>query len=96
MAKMVAKNNPKVDMILIGGDLSYGDGNRGCYASWDGLFNMFQTSIYDELGYHIPIMYTIGNHEYGGSSARGMPTSFDLDDIPLWFVYIPTHTTETG
>ncbi len=38
MGGMVAQHKP--DIVILGGDLDYGNGLRGCYSAWDGVFNV--------------------------------------------------------
>ena len=54
----------KPDIIILGGDTVYDDGMRSCYDSWDNFYNMFEP-IYEELGYLVPLVMSIGNHDVG-------------------------------
>ena len=66
MTKSLAKNKP--DILVLGGDLAYSNNMRGCYATWDLYLDMFKDKLFTDLGYQIPVIHTIGNHEYGGKA----------------------------
>ncbi len=39
ITRNLVKFNP--DIIILGGDISYDDGMRNCYYSWDNFYNLF-------------------------------------------------------
>jgi glycerol-3-phosphate cytidylyltransferase-like family protein len=39
MTSYLVKFNP--DIIILGGDIAYDDGERSCYYSWDTIYSMF-------------------------------------------------------
>jgi hypothetical protein len=39
------------DIIVLGGDIAYGNNLRGCYFIWDRFFNMFDKQFFTPMGY---------------------------------------------
>jgi len=54
----------QLDAIMVGGDLSYDNGMRSCYYSWDLFINMFE-GVNEKLGRIVPIILAVGNHDIG-------------------------------
>lgn len=73
MMKAAAALEPS--MILVGGDFSYANGMKTCYRRWDNWLRMYADSAVTPLGYSIPILTSIGNHEAGGfiKTAKQVP-----------------------
>ncbi|KAM9986131.1 hypothetical protein ACTFIZ_004417 [Dictyostelium cf. discoideum] len=58
--------------VMLGGDVAYDSGFDSCYRCWDEWFNRWDTTFITPLGFSLPIITTIGNHEAGGwKSSRG-------------------------
>ncbi len=62
MTSYLINFNP--DIIILGGDISYDNGVRSCYYSWDTIYLMFEP-VYEKLNRLIPIIMTVGNHDVG-------------------------------
>ena len=62
MSKIVSQLKP--DIFFIGGDLSYDDNMPACAYTWDLFFSMY-CKITTELGYLMPMVAGVGNHDVG-------------------------------
>lgn len=62
MSKIVTQLKP--DIFFIGGDLSYDDNIPSCAYTWDQFFAMYG-KITTELGYLMPMVAGVGNHDVG-------------------------------
>ena len=62
MSKIVSQLKP--DVFFIGGDLSYDDNMPSCAYTWDQFFTMYGT-ITTQLGYLMPMVAGVGNHDVG-------------------------------
>jgi hypothetical protein len=51
---------------IIGGDVSYDNGDRNCYRLWDLWFSYWEDMMHTTDNYTIPILTCPGNHESGG------------------------------
>jgi len=81
----------KPDIVFIGGDVAYDNGMWNCWYTWDLFFEPFET-LNKDLGYHVPLVLGVGNHDVGFHSH-----SEKLDDkLPLFFYYFPQHVDESG
>lgn len=54
--------NIEPDVIFIGGDVSYDDGLRRCYYSWDSYLNMWENELFKPLNRTLPFVFALGNH----------------------------------
>lgn len=55
------------DVIIIGGDITYDDGMRTCYYSWDNFYDIFD-ELNNKLNRLVPLIMTVGNHDVGFDS----------------------------
>ena len=61
----------KPDVFFIGGDVAYDDNMHSCMFVWDyylGLYGSLTTS----LGYMMPIVLAVGNHDVGLNELSGI------------------------
>lgn len=62
LSKIVATLNP--DIFFMGGDIAYDNNIPACSYTWDYFLNMYG-EITATLGYMMPIVTTVGNHDVG-------------------------------
>lgn len=84
------KYNP--DVILVGGDIVYDNGDFNCYYCWD-----YYLSLFDDLnknsGRLIPLVLAVGNHDVGQDDFEFL----DLDkNRNSFFLMFPQHTVNTS
>lgn len=75
------KLNP--DVVLIGGDLAYDDGNINNYPFWDDWFDNWAKHLNQKDGRMVAIIAALGNHEVRGHF--GQPKA----RAPFFFAYFP-------
>ncbi len=75
---MAVSNEPHV--ALHGGDTAYENGFVNCLHTWDGWFYRWEHLMVTPMGFTVPFVMAIGNHESGGFSR---PRS----DVPYYFKY---------
>lgn len=80
------------DVLIVGGDLAYDDGEATCYFTWDNFFKSFADSILPS-GRLIPFLFSVGNHDVGLNplSGRVLPNN---EKGPLYNVFFPQHTVD--
>jgi hypothetical protein len=76
--RVAVSNEPHV--ALHGGDIAYGNGFVNCLYTWDGWFYRWEQYMVTPLGFYVPMIMAIGNHEAGGFS-RGR------SDVPYYLKY---------
>ena len=80
--------NP-LDNYLESGDIAYDNAMESCYYTWDYVLWTFEKTT-QQLGYLIPIIYSIGNHDIGLN-----PLSEKTQKVtpwgPAYFTYFPQH-----
>ena len=79
----------KPDVFFIGGDIAYDDNLAACVFTWDyylGLYGSLTTS----LGYMMPIVLTVGNHDVGLNELPGINITID-EYGPAFFLFFPQH-----
>ncbi len=62
LSKIVATLNP--DIFFMGGDIAYDNNIPACSYTWDYFLNMYG-QITTTLGYSMPIVTSVGNHDTG-------------------------------
>jgi hypothetical protein len=81
------------DVIIVGGDIAYDNAIPACYYSWDLWFNQFD-SLNKQLGYHVPLILGIGNHDVGYRAFTGNQP--DPKNLPFFFQFFPQHYAKAG
>jgi len=77
MDQVVAKH--EVLFAAIGGDVAYVDAFITCYRRWDWWLDQWEAAV-TPLGYSVPVIMAIGNHEAGGFS-------LSKTDVPYFLKY---------
>jgi hypothetical protein len=77
-----------VDVIIIGGDVAYDNGNKHCYYSWDLMLWDFEAE-FKQIGRIIPFIFSVGNHDVGKSSMSSVNLTVSPQDGPLYFTNFP-------
>jgi acid phosphatase type 7 len=85
LSKLVVKYKP--DIFFMGGDVAYDNNIPACAYTWDFFLNMIE-GISNEVGYIIPLVLTVGNHDVGLNELSGI--NITLDKTPF-FIYFPQH-----
>lgn len=80
----------KPDAIFIGGDIAYDNDLRACYYSYDKFLDQME-QIYQDIGYMVPIILALGNHDVGFDAGTGTLKTLDLSSS-FYFLYFPQHT----
>jgi len=85
----LATKSFKPDAFYIGGNLAYDNNIRDCYYAYDKSISRFEAS-FDQLGYMVPIVLAIGNHDIGlnPQSSNEVPGG---STGPLHTIYFPQH-----
>jgi predicted MPP superfamily phosphohydrolase len=86
LASLVSQTNP--DVILIGGDIAYDNGNIHCYYSYDTFLWAFEHE-FQELNRIVPFIFSIGNHDIGFNSLANYNITVSPQHGPLYFTYFP-------
>ena len=80
--------NHKPDVILVGGDIVYDNGDFSCYYCWDYYLSQFD-ELNKKLGKLIPLILAIGNHDIGQTHFQFL----GVDPYKnYFFLYFPQHT----
>lgn len=87
LSKIVATLNP--DIFFMGGDIAYDDNMPACSYTWDSFLGMYG-KITATLGYMMPILVTIGNHDAGLNELPGVNITVDHRG-PGFLIYFPQH-----
>jgi hypothetical protein len=67
---------------VLGGDISYDNGDQFCYLVWDNFFTKWEHMMVTPSNYSIPILVSVGNHEAGGFYRPKSDVPFLLDYFP--------------
>jgi hypothetical protein len=78
------------DVIIIGGDVAYDDGEHTCYFTWDHFFDSFTLSTLT-AGRLVPFLFSVGNHDVGMNTYSGRNLTIS-EKGPLYVVFFPQHT----
>eukprot|EP01113_Clastostelium_recurvatum_P033073 TRINITY_DN4333_c0_g1_i4.p1 TRINITY_DN4333_c0_g1~~TRINITY_DN4333_c0_g1_i4.p1 ORF type:complete len:717 (-),score=100.73 TRINITY_DN4333_c0_g1_i4:37-2187(-) len=81
-----AKTEPLFAMV--GGDIAYDNAFPQCYRRWDRWFVRWRDYLTTPLGYSVPMLLAIGNHEAGGFMVQPQ-------DILYYSAYFP-HALGSG
>ena len=92
LSKIVATLNP--DVFFIGGDIAYDDNMPACAYTWDYFLGMYGR-ITATLGYLMPIVLTVGNHDVGLNELPGVNITVN-NYGPAYFLYFPQHYDRTS
>lgn len=87
LSKIVATLNP--DIFFMGGDIAYDDNMPACSYTWDSFLGMYG-KITATLGYMMPILVTVGNHDAGLNELPGINITVD-NRGPAFLIYFPQH-----
>lgn len=87
LSKIVATLNP--DVFFIGGDIAYDDNMPACAYTWDHFLGMYGR-ITATLGYLMPIVLSVGNHDVGLNELPGINITVN-NYGPAYFLYFPQH-----
>lgn len=85
LSNIVAKLKP--DVFFIGGDIAYDNNMPACAYTWDYFFKMYEGMV-DQIGYLMPMVLTVGNHDVGLNELPGINITID-NYGPAFFVYFP-------
>lgn len=77
--------NYKPDIIFMGGDIAYDNNIPACAYTWDFFLNMIE-EISNQVGYIIPLVLSVGNHDVGINQLSGINVSLDHT---AYFKYFP-------
>lgn len=91
LSKIVSTLNP--DVFFMGGDIAYDDNMPACAYTWDYFLGMYGR-ITATLGYLMPIVATVGNHDVGLNELPGINITVD-NYGPAYFLYFPQHFDRT-
>jgi hypothetical protein len=91
LSKIVATLNP--DIFFIGGDIAYDDNMPSCAYTWDYFLTMYGR-ITTTIGYLMPIVLTVGNHDVGLNELPGVNITVN-NYGPAYFLYFPQHFDRT-
>ena len=87
LSKIVATLNP--DIFFMGGDIAYDDNMPACSYTWDYFLGMYG-QITASLGYMMPILVTVGNHDAGLNELPGINITVN-NQGPAFLIYFPQH-----
>lgn len=87
LTKQAAKLQP--DVFFIGGDIAYDDAMPSCMFTWDYYLGMYG-SLTTSLGYMMPIVLGVGNHDVGLNELPGINITIN-EYGPAFFIYFPQH-----
>ena len=87
LSKIVATLNP--DIFFMGGDIAYDDNMPACAYTWDYFLGMYGR-ITATLGYLMPIVLTVGNHDVGLNELPGINITVN-NYGPAYFLFFPQH-----
>jgi len=88
LTRQAAAVNP--DIMAIGGDLSYDDGEQTCYFTWDNMLRSFAQSTL-KAGRLVPFLFSVGNHDVGLNPLSGRNLKIDIKG-PLYMIFFPQNT----
>jgi hypothetical protein len=87
LSKIAATLNP--DIFFVGGDIAYDDNMPACSYVWDSFLGMYG-QLTATLGYMMPILVTVGNHDAGLNELPGVNITVD-NRGPAFLIYFPQH-----
>lgn len=90
LSKLVVQYHP--DIFFMGGDVAYDNNIPACAYTWDFFLSMIE-GISNELGYIMPIVLTVGNHDVGLNELSGINISLDST---AYFKYFPQQFVRDG
>ena len=92
LSQVVASLKP--DIFFIGGDVAYDDNMPACMFTWDYYLGMYG-SISSTLGYMMPIVLGVGNHDVGLNELPGINITVDAHG-PAFLLMFPQHYDRDG
>ncbi len=87
LSKITATLHP--DIFIMGGDIAYDDNMPACAYTWDYFLGMYGR-LTATLGYLMPIVCTVGNHDVGLNELPGINVTIS-NSGPAYFIYFPQH-----
>jgi len=87
LSKIVSTLQP--DIFFMGGDIAYDDNMPACAYTWDYLLGLYG-KITATVGYLMPIVAGVGNHDIGLNELSGVNVTVD-NYGPAYFLYFPQH-----
>ena len=87
LSKIVATLNP--DIFFMAGDIAYDDNMPACSYTWDSFLGMYGR-ITASLGYMMPIVVSVGNHDAGLNELPGINITVN-NYGPAFLIYFPQH-----
>lgn len=87
LSKIAATLQP--DIFFIGGDIAYDDNMPACAYTWDYFLGMYGR-LTATLGYLMPLVSTVGNHDVGLNELPGINVTIN-NYGPAYFIYFPQH-----
>lgn len=79
----------KPDLFVMGGDIAYDDNMPACAYTWDYFLGMYG-QLTATLGYLMPIISVVGNHDVGLNELPGINITIN-NYGPAYFLYFPQH-----
>lgn len=89
LTELLAAPEYDLDVVIIGGDISYDDAMSTCYYSWDNFYEIFE-GLNSKLGRLVPMILTVGNHDVGFDALATVTVKPDKEG-PFFFAYHPQH-----
>jgi hypothetical protein len=93
MSDVIITHNPRT--ILLGGDISYDNGDPACYYAMDIFLNLLEERIYKPLGRIVPLILAVGNHDLGINNLADRNVEIS-DNFPSYLSYFPQETLTDG
>lgn len=87
MNQIISEHKPNA--LFLGGDLAYDNNLKGCYYCYDMFLHKFET-LFEKMGYLIPMVLALGNHDIGLNSYPRRSLLVD-NQTSLYFTYFPQH-----
>jgi hypothetical protein len=87
LSKIVATLKP--DVFFMGGDIAYDDNMPACAYTWDHFLGMYGRMT-ATLGYLMPIVASVGNHDVGLNELPGINITVS-NYGPAFHIYFPQH-----
>lgn len=92
LTSIVAKLKP--DVFFMGGDVAYDDNMPACMFTWDYYLGLYG-SLTAEIGYMMPIVLGVGNHDVGLNELPGINITINSFG-PAFFLMFPQHYDRDG
>lgn len=82
-----------LDLLVIGGDITYDNGYTYCYYPWDNFYSLVDrvNRINQTNSRLVPIILSLGNHDAGRHGLSTAPKLVPTEAGPWWFAYNPQH-----